>query len=112
MIECTLWSRLAFGAASRTNPVGHRETPGLILLSSFSFGQQQQRTCVAAASEYFMKSQSACLALVFVLVLLLVPGISHAQTPTSCSITVFQAPPSGDPGSTFVNGVNRWGNAA
>lgn len=58
-----------------------------------------------------MKSQSACLALVFVLVLLLVPGISHAQTPTSCSITVFQAPPSGDPGSTFVNGVNRWGNA-
>lgn len=65
--------------------------------------------CVAAASEYFMKSQSAGLALA--LLLLLAPGISHAQTPTSCTISVFQAPPSGDPGSTFVNGVNRWGNA-
>ena len=56
-----------------------------------------------------MKSQSVGLALA--LMLLLAPGISHAQTPTSCTINVFQAPPSGDPGSTFVNGVNRWGNA-
>ncbi len=55
-----------------------------------------------------MKNLSASLALA--LVLLLAPGISHAQTPTSCTVNIFQAPPSGDPGSTFVNGVNRWGN--
>lgn len=55
-----------------------------------------------------MKNLAASLALAAVL--LLAPGISHAQTPTSCTVNVFQAPPSGDPGSTFVNGVNRWGN--
>lgn len=58
-----------------------------------------------------MKSKSVCIALVLVFALLFASGISHAQTPTSCTVTVFQAPPSGDPGSTFVNGINRWGNA-
>ena len=56
-----------------------------------------------------MKSQLAGLTLV--LSLLLVPGISHAQTPISCRISIFDAPPGGDPPATFVNGVNRWGNA-
>jgi hypothetical protein len=55
-----------------------------------------------------MKSQLAGLALA--LVLLLAPGISHAQTPISCSTTVFEAPPSDPQAATFANGVNRWGN--
>lgn len=58
-----------------------------------------------------MKSQSACVALAIVVALLLTSGISHAQTPTSCTVNIFDAPPSGDPPATFVNGINRWGNA-
>ena len=58
-----------------------------------------------------MKSQLAGLALVLALALLPATGISHAQTPTSCTVNIFDAPPSGDPPATFVNGVNRWGNA-
>lgn len=55
-----------------------------------------------------MKSKLAGLALV--LSLLLVSGISHAQTPISCPITIFEAPPTDPQAATFANGINRWGN--
>ena len=55
-----------------------------------------------------MKSPSVRFALS--LALLLAAGISHAQTPISCSVTVFQAPPPDAQAATFANGVNRWGN--